>query len=271
MRRHRQTKKAVQKKAHKRDSFWITIRRMGQGILKVTIILAAVTFLSLFFLSGYHYLLKSPHLTLEHVQITGVDPHRQKELMALCGLNTEPNLLAINLKDLKKRIEAHPWIRSARLQRQLPHTLTIDIQRQAPVAILMSDGMYYINAWGEPFKKLSPSDDVDFPVITGISKDMASDGKGLETVVHVMNTLSSERGAWSVENLSEVNIRGDEDMSLYFGHLNAEVRCNGRNFSEKLAGLRRLTTHLKTSGKIDRVNRIDLNYTDGAVVSFESG
>ncbi len=271
MRRHKRTKKAFQKKEKPLDSFWITIRRMGQGVLKVSIIMAAVTLLSLFFLSGYHYLLKSPHLTLEHVQIEGVDQHRRKELMALCGLNTEPNLLAINLKDLKRRVEAHPWIRSAKLQRQLPHTLTIDIQRQAPVAILMSDGMTYVNAWGEPFKKLSPSDDVDFPVITGISMDTKSDRKRLKTVVHVMNTLSSERGAWSVEKLSEVNVRGDGDISLYFEDLNAEVRCNGRNLSDKLAGLRRLTTHLKTSGKIDRVNRIDLNYVNGAVVSFESG
>ncbi|MEJ2586621.1 MAG: FtsQ-type POTRA domain-containing protein [Deltaproteobacteria bacterium] len=270
MSRQQRPKKGLKKTEDRTAVPGNTFRRLGSGFLKVTIVMAAITLLSLFFLSVYHYLLKSPYMRLERVQMTGVDDHLKAELMALCGLNTEPNLLAINLEDLKKQIEEHPWIRNARLQRQLPHTLTIDIEEQTPVAILLSDRMVYVNSHGEPFKAVTQSENVDFPIITGISDDLKSDENRLETVAHVMHTLSNEHGIWAADNLSEINVREEGEVALYYRELGAEIVCNWRNLSEKIPGLRRLADHLKSSGKIDRVRRIDLDYADGAVVSFEA-
>jgi hypothetical protein len=131
--------------------------------------------------------------------------------------------------------------------------------------------MVYVNSYGEPFKTVSQSEDADFPIITGISNDMESNKNRLKTVARVMRTLSSEHGIWSVKNLSEINVRKDGEVALYYRQLGAEIVCNYRNLSEKIPGLRRLADHLKSSGKIDRVRRIDLDYADGAVVSFEAG
>ena len=41
--------------------------------------------------------------------------------------------------------------------------------------------------------------------------------------------------------------------------------------ADKMDGLRHVAEHLNQSGNIARVTRINLNCTDGAVVSFENG
>ncbi|MFO7986719.1 MAG: FtsQ-type POTRA domain-containing protein [Desulfatiglandaceae bacterium] len=248
-----------------------TLRGLGSRVLKILVVLSIITVLSVSFLSIYHYLLRSPHMKLERVQIKGVDKRFRNELIALCGVNAEPNLLALKLGELKQRIEAHPWIRSARLERRFPHTLIIEIQRQVPAAILLSDKLYYLNPWGEAFKAVSRTEDVDFPVITGISQDVASEKERLKAVAQIMKILRSETGPWSAEKLSEVNVKKHGRVSLYYSHLKAEIRCDWHNLSTKMPGLRRVADHLETSGKLNRVSRIDLNYADGAVVSFETG
>lgn len=270
-RRSRIKRKPVQEETARTASLSGTIRRAGARFLKVSVVLGVITLLSVSFLSAYHYLLRSPHIRLERVQIKGANKQLRKELITLCGINAKPNLLAVKLEALKQRIEAHPWIRSAKLQRRLPHTLIIEIQRQEPAAMVLADKLYYLNSWGEAFKVVSPSDPVDLPVITGVSPDRISDGKCLNAAAQVISILQSETGAWSTEKLSEVNIHQNGQVSLYYTHLKAEIRCNWHHLSEKIKGLRRVANHLETSGKMDQVTQIDLNYADGAVVSFKTG
>ena len=270
-RRSRTKKRPARERPETQPSAGHGLRRLGSRLLKITLAFSIITVVSVSFLSAYHYLLRSPHVKVERVEIRGVDKRFQKELVALCGINAEPNLLAINLGELKQKIEAHPWIRTARLERRFPHTLIMEIQRQVPVAILLSDPLYYVNPWGEPFKPVSREESVDFPVITGISSDGASPGEPLRAVAQIMGILKSEQGIWSMERLSEVNVKEDGRVSLYYSHLKAEIRCNVNELSEKLPGLRQVAEHLKASGNLDRVSRIDLDYADGAVVSFETG
>ena len=60
-------------------------------------------------------------------------------------------------------------------------------------------------------------------------------------------------------------------MSLYFKHLKAEVRFKWDHLKGQMDGLRKVAQHLAKTGKMEQINRIDLNYMDGAVVSFKNG
>jgi len=244
---------------------------IGSGILKGFLFLVVITVVSICFLSLYHYLLTSPYMRLEQVEMTGADPGMRDELIRMCGLDEGQGLLSLHLYELKRKMEAHPWIRTVKLERRFPHTLVVEVEKQAPAALARMDDFYYVNRWGEIFKKVSGSDDMDLPVITGLSTDNMDVGEELRQAIHVVKVLEPEEGPWSVSELSEIHVRKDGAMSLYFNHVKAEITFMWDELADKMDGLRQVTEHLNQSGKINLVTRINLNYVDGAVVSFENG
>ncbi len=229
-----------------------------------------VAVISFSFLSLYQYLLSSPYMRLEEVKITGIEEKIMAELKKTHNLNADQSLLGINLNELNREIEKHPWIRSVRLERRFPNTLIVEVERQEPLAMVVMEQMHYMNRYGEIFKKVEGQDPIDLPVITGIPKDTIKSRELLKNAVHVMEILEAEAEPWSLNQVSEIHVRNNDEMSLYFNHLKAEVRFKWHHLAGKLDGLRKVSKHLAKTGKIEQINRIDLNYGDGAVVSFKN-
>jgi cell division protein FtsQ len=250
---------------------WSGIGVIASGVLKVSFFLVVITVVSICFLSLYHYLLTSPYMKLEQVDMTGVDPKTRDELIRMCGLDVDQGLLNLHLYELKRKMEAHPWVRTVKLERRFPHTLVVEVEKQTPAALARMDNFYYVNRWGEIFKQVSGADNMDLPVITGLSTDNLQVQEELRRAMHVLSVLAPEEGPWSVSELSEIHLKKNGAMSLYFNHMKAEITFMWNELADKMDGLRQVAEHLNQSGKIDLVTRINLNYVDGAVVSFSNG
>jgi hypothetical protein len=132
------------------------------------------------------------------------------------------------------------------------------------------DGIYYMNRRCEIFKEVNESEDVDFQVITGISRQDQKALEKLHRAARVMEVLAMQKGPWSLKGLSEIHMRNDE-MSLYFSHLSAEINIKCEDLPDKMDGLKKVTKHLRKTGQIHQVTGIDLDSRDGAVVSFRKG
>ncbi len=245
------------------------LRHMGSGMLKVFLFLSVLTVVSLSFVMLYNYLLSSPYMRLEHVEIHGVDENIKSELLQICGLTAEQGLLGLKLDSMKNKMEKHPWVRTATVQRRFPDTLIVQVEKQEPVMLVLLDRFFYMNIHGELFKPVSQSDEIDFPILTGLTpKDPDPKGK-LEKSVQVLNVLKGEEGLWSPGNLSEMHLSQNGGVSLFFNHMQAAIRISHRNPARNMEELKQITKHLSASGKISLVTQIDLNHADGAIVSFK--
>lgn len=247
------------------------IQGVALGFLKLILFIALIVCVSLSFLSLYNYLLSSPYMKIEQVEIKGIDGKIEDELIEMAGLDSNQNLLGLDLGNLKRKMETHPWIRRVRVERHFPHTLRIQAEKQVPAALVLTDGLYYVNPWGEIFKQVSPGEDTDLPIVTGLSRETSKAAEQLRRIAHVITVLSSEQDPWSTKGVSEIHLRKKGEVSIYFTHLRAEVRFMWNELGEKIEGLKRVADHLIRSGRIDMVTHINLNYEDGAVVSFRKG
>jgi len=247
------------------------IRRIGAGSLKVSLLFIVLAIISLSFLSLYRYLLASPYMKLEQVEVKGVDGKIRRDLLHRCELNSDLSLMALNLNELKQKMEEHPWVRSVELERRFPHTLIVRAVKESPSALVLMDRIYYMNRWGEVFKEVYEPEDADFPVITGVSKQGSQVWEQLKRASHIMRLLESEKGPWALKELSEIHIKKEGGISLYFIHLTAEIKLMCEDFMSKMEGLKRVVEHLRQTGRIHQVTAIDLNLVDGAVVSFREG
>ena len=260
-------------KRKKRDLFFPfkAIRLIVPVLLKVTFLAIILIGFSLCFMFLYNYLLVSPHMRLEEVRIEGVDETLRSELIQLGRLDRGLSVLALNLNDLKIKMEEHPWIRSVKLERRFPHTLIVQAEKQAPLAIVVMDTLWYMNRWGDIFKEVQPSESADFPIITTGGENELEIPEELKLAAEAIRHLSSEKGMWSLDKLSEIHVRTDGRMSFYFNHLAAEIRLKSENLTGQMDGLTKVVEHLNQTGRIHQVTGIDLDYMDGAVVSFKNG
>jgi len=263
-----QSVKRKKKQPKAKSGFFRIVKAVSSLSMKIVCLCIVVVSISVLFLYLYQYLLSSSYMTLEEVRITGVDESIKRELVEISELDSELSLLTINLMDLKQKMESHPWIRKVELEKSFPDLLLVRAEKEIPYAIVVLDKLYYINRWGVPFKELEYSDDKDFPVVTGISSENNDRDHYMKLAAGILSVFESEKGAWSMEDLSEVHFEEGEKVSLYSTSMPLVLRMGYDGLAVKKKELRRILGHLKETGRINMVKVIDLNYSDLAVVSF---
>lgn len=253
-------------------------KRPGSGaagawalILRAWAFICGIGALSLFFVWGYHYVVESPYLMLTDIRINGVEETLSGELLLSTGLAGNVSLLALNLKQLRKTIETHPWVSHAQVERRFPHSLHITVEKETPVAVVVLDRLFYMNGRGRIFKTVDMHDQVDFPFVTGVSSLAAESRDQLRRAAYVIASVAGEEPPWSLESLSEIHLGEDGQVSLYYRHLNAEIRMAWNGVEGNMPGLRRVVSHLRMNGRLGRVAAIDFNQENGAVISMRSG
>jgi cell division protein FtsQ len=274
MKRQSVLNKQSVKKQKKRDflAFFRVIPIVGSGLLKVLFLVTGIAVISLSFVFLYYYLLSSPYMKLKQVDMEGVDRKIRQELIETCNLNSDLSLLELNLNELRDKMEAHPWIRSAKLIRRFPHTLIVQAEKESPSALVLLEKLSYMNRWGEIFTQVKELEDMDFPIITGVSeKDPKALKEKLEMASLILKALEPEKGLWSSNRLSEIHVNRDGRLSIYFDHMNAEIKLMPCDLQSKIDGLKKVEEHLRSTGRIHQVTSINLNHVDGALVSFKKG
>jgi cell division protein FtsQ len=259
------------KKPPRPASFWTGFARFGLFFFRGSCVLIGIALLSLLFIAMYEYLLTSPYVKLEQIIVKGVREDLKQEIIKLSCSDADASLLAINLGELKAEIERHPWIKAARLEKRFPHTLVIEAEQEHPRAIVALDRLYFMNRLGTLFKEVDLNASLDYPIITFDRAKGPLTDKHLALAAHVLDAVASERGPWSLQDLSEVHLKSDGRVSLYFQSLPAAIHARTGDLAVKLVRLRRVLEDLRRTGRIHLVRTIDLNVRDGAVVSFKNG
>jgi cell division protein FtsQ len=117
-----------------------------------------------------HYALTSPRFSIQEVNLIGGKRVSPEQARALAGVVLGSNVFALDTALAERKLLENPWVSEARVTRDLPRSLRIEIkEREAAALAVFSDRLYLVTADGEPFKELAAGDPADFPLITGVS------------------------------------------------------------------------------------------------------
>jgi cell division protein FtsQ len=143
---------------------FVAALRLGLGLLLVIGTSVSVAY------GIRHYALTSPRFALAEVTLLGgkrVSPEQAREQ---AGVSLGGNIFALDTAAAEQKLLQNPWIVEARVTRDLPRALRIELKEREPVALaVFSERLYLVTAEGEPFKELAAGDPADFPLITGVS------------------------------------------------------------------------------------------------------
>lgn len=221
---------------------------------------------------GYRYLITAPYFSVEQIIVKGVKQLSPEQVIKESRLKINDNIFTVDLAQVKKRLQAQPWIEQASVQRILPRSLKIKIKEREPVALIHLDNLYYLDKNGEVFKKVSREEILNYPVITGITRsELTSPGrqevKDLLGKALTLLKLASGGGWLQRSNISEININPDLGLSIFTVDTAAQIKLGFDHLSRKWSRLQTLLPFLQ--GRIRSVRYIDLNYQKMAVVKIE--
>jgi cell division protein FtsQ len=181
----------------------------GRTVLRGLVVLGVLASLAWLGLLLDGWASSSPRLALRTVKVQGLRRATEKELLRLAGVAPGMNLWNLDPAAVAQAMGAHPWVRTVEVTRSLPDTLQLRVEERAPVALASLGDLYVVDAAGAPFKRVSPAEALDLPLLTGLSreeaeKDPAGTAARLREALGVADAYSR---VFERPRLSEVQLR----------------------------------------------------------------
>lgn len=192
---------------------------------------------------GGSFIARSPYFALQDIRFEGCKKNvKPQELMSLAHLREGYNILALNLQEISQKILANPWVKDVRIERNFPHQLIIEITERVPVALASQEDLFLVDREGNLFKKVERQDNIDMPVITGLSLSEPN----TQRVKEILDFLETAEhiGVFPTRTVSEVHVDGDYGITLYTLTENIPIQMDLKNYSKKLVLLRSLKEDL---------------------------
>ncbi len=178
------------------------------------------------------------------------------------GVEPGDPLFGLDVVGIRRAAERLPWVREARVIRQVPGTVRIVVTEWEPRYLIRTDRLAYLTAEGHVVPvPVAPGD--DYPVITGVSPaQLRRRGEVRQALLELLGLLE---GGLTGEDLGEVHVDPEEGITVYTDR--RAVRFGLGGFGEKLERLARLDRHLSRTGQWART--VDLDYEDRIVARLE--
>ena len=207
-------------KNHKRPGH--TFRQRHKLLIRILILL--VLFLGLGFTANhvYHRLCQCDFFQITAVRIEGNRMTSKEQIAALSRVDIHSNLLAINVIQVQSLLESHPWIAKAEVVRDWPNRLLINLREKNPVALLSRDtGLFYLDGRGQIIAAAKASQDLDFPVITGLENfpfgmsQTPQTPESLQDIFDLLQLANRNNPILPQQNISEIHIAEKGELILY--------------------------------------------------------
>ncbi len=128
----------------------------------------------------------------------------------LAGITGQTSLFAFSAAAVRARIEAHPWVERARVERLWPDRVRITVRERRPLALVVRRGtLFYVDAQGLVFAPVEPGDQLDYPVISGIDGPGAGGRTGRPPLRQALDFLvlaGNGSHALPRQNISELRL-----------------------------------------------------------------
>ena len=144
--------------------------RRGLVVLKALAVVAGLAGATWGGERAVRHVIASPRFAVREIRVSSTLRVPYDQMVALAAVAVGDKLISIDTDAVAARIASHPWVASARVRRELPSVLAIDVvERRAAAAVLMG-GIYLIDESGHPFKRATLEEADGLVLITGVSR-----------------------------------------------------------------------------------------------------
>ncbi|HAI31856.1 MAG TPA: cell division protein FtsQ, partial [Thalassospira sp.] len=133
-------------------------------------------------------------MTVKNIEVSGREKTDTNALLAAIGQKPGTPIITFDVEAARERVEELSWVRSAKVERQLPDTLIVSIVERKPLALWQTEGRDHvlIDGDGEQLQNYELGDYLDLPVLVGddAPKAAAEMLTTLQTIPHLYDQIT---------------------------------------------------------------------------------
>jgi len=227
------------------------LQALGRRLLVVGKALAVLVSIAGVALAGrqvVRHVIASPRFAVRELRIPPTQHVTEDEVRSLLGVRIGDPLLAVDPDAVAAGLTKHPWIASARVRRDLPATLAVDVVERRAAATALIGSLYLLDEAGRPFKRATPDEADGLPVLTGVTREQYAAMRTTSEAVFrdglaLLEAYEAPDGP-ARPKLSEVHVDPRSGYSLVLLDGGGEIRLGRGDFADKLARLDRIVAGL---------------------------
>jgi len=217
------------------------LKRLGKRALLATKIAALVAAMIGAGFGGYHLYQRaraSTYFNVDAIQIDGLRRASGQKIRRLVLPAKGRNIFSVDVSGLANAISAQPWVSEAKVRRDLPRTLTVEIVEHKARALMVLGNLYLVNARGQVFKRTQIEEAEGLPTITGISRSAFRKAPRLAELrlKRALAAIDSYYGK-SRPPISEVHLGAQDELTFFLRKGGAALRFGRRFGDERLQKL----------------------------------
>ena len=203
----------------------------------------------------------------------------KEQITVLSKIDIHSNLLAINMDQVKSLLESHPWIAGAEISRDWPNRLLITVKEKNPVALLSrTTGLFYLDNKGRIIAAASPTQELDFPVVTGLesfpfySTHSTRTPEILKDVMGLLKLAARNNSILPEQNISEIHISENGELLLYLLERPFPIYMGSDgDISTKYYRLAKVLKNLYKTKEFSKVSYIRFDYQKDTILVGKIG
>lgn len=203
---------------------------------------------------------------LQKIRITGVKIQPREFYRQLLGPMNQLLLTEINLEEVRLLLESDPYVKAARVSRQYPGYLNIEIAERVPLALLNLNPMLMIDAEGVILPDNGYSQKALIPVLSGFNPARELYPPGRETFsLKVKETVDILRQLWDIypglyNQLSEVTLNEDDEFVFILAEHPTKVILGKNKIWPKIEILKQFEKALNGQRHLTDYKLLDMRY-----------
>ncbi len=189
---------------------------------------------------------RHPYFAVREIVVRRTGALAPEAIRAAAGIEPGMSIWDVDAAAVEARLRRTPWIRAARVRRELPGRVVIQVHAFRPVAILaLADAgparFYYLAAGGRIFAPVGPGGPRDLPYVTGLRAadlDGPTGPRAIRRALHLLRLAA--RAPEGLGAVSEVHVVPGHGLTLLAERPRVPIEMGWGRFEEKLARLGRV-------------------------------
>jgi cell division protein FtsQ len=260
----------AEKKNHRRRPQRLPAERLSQarrGLLAAVCGIGLSTGLWYGLPRALHVVKTHRYFALASIEVNGNRRISRGEVLQWAGIKEPAGIWDVTPDLARARLQSHPWIQRAKVQREFPNRLSIEIGERRPVAVVRLHELNYVDRGGRILGPLRDGDSPDFPLITGLEEAKPS-GFASVGVRRALRLLRLCQRLHCFNAISEVHVDQDRGLTVFPLHPATAVVLGSGGWREKLA--RSARVFAAWEGQVERLAAVDVSFRDMVVVKLRA-
>ena len=212
-------------------------------------------------------------LKLESISVKGTRSLTVNAVTMLANVPLKSAFYDLDLLSIREKIMTEPLLKDARLNREFPGILQIEITEREPIAALNCGQMRFVDAEGVVLPYLNGERKLDLPLIIGISGLQSERvgkpilNKELFTALEIIQQAQTLDSA-IYHMISELDMNGGGDIKINSLDAGIPVTLGRQDIPKKLLMFETFWSNYVNPGDGQKLKYVDLRFDDQVVVRW---